>query len=137
MHTHTHTHTHTHIHTYTHTHTHIHTHTHTHTHTHIHIHTHTHIHTDAASVTLDGGSSPQGNKWDGGRRVDGAGGRGFVGRIAFEHVSLVYPSRPETQVLKRISFCIEPGQVVALVGESGSGSLICTYMTYTRTYTCT
>ena len=77
---------------------------------------------DAAPVKLDGGSSGHGDKRGGGGRIERvSGGGGFVGSIVFERVSLFYPSRPETQVLKRISFSIEPGQVVALVGESGSG----------------
>lgn len=41
------------------------------------------------------------------------------GRVEFEKVSFAYdPGRP---VLKEISFVVEPGQVVALVGHTGSG----------------
>ncbi|MCO6417023.1 ATP-binding cassette domain-containing protein [Siccirubricoccus sp. KC 17139] len=43
------------------------------------------------------------------------------GRIAFEDVSFRYPSRPEHSALDRISFTIEPGEHVALVGPSGAG----------------
>ncbi len=43
------------------------------------------------------------------------------GKIAFDNVSFVYPSRKDFQVLQNISFSIEPGQQVALVGPSGSG----------------
>ncbi|MBC7807986.1 MAG: ABC transporter ATP-binding protein, partial [Akkermansiaceae bacterium] len=41
------------------------------------------------------------------------------GRIAFENVSFAYS--PETPVLTDISLIIEPGQVVAFVGETGAG----------------
>lgn len=41
--------------------------------------------------------------------------------VSFENVSFAYPSRPENRVLKQLSFCIEPGQTVALVGRSGAG----------------
>ncbi|CAI5455290.1 unnamed protein product [Caenorhabditis angaria] len=43
------------------------------------------------------------------------------GKITFENVTFSYPSRPETQVLKNISFDINPGDCIALVGASGSG----------------
>ncbi|CAG5125822.1 unnamed protein product [Candidula unifasciata] len=45
----------------------------------------------------------------------------LTGEIEFKNVSFTYPSRPETQVLKGMSFRVEPGQVVALVGPSGGG----------------
>jgi ATP-binding cassette, subfamily B, bacterial len=45
--------------------------------------------------------------------------RGFKGRIEFEKVSFGYT--PDQPVLKDISFRIEPGQVVAFVGETGGG----------------
>jgi len=38
-----------------------------------------------------------------------------------ENVDLTYPARPTRQVLKGLSLKIEPGSVVALVGESGGG----------------
>lgn len=41
------------------------------------------------------------------------------GRIAFENVSFAYT--PETPVLQDINLTIEPGQVVAFVGETGAG----------------
>ncbi|TCP54648.1 ATP-binding cassette subfamily B protein [Tumebacillus sp. BK434] len=41
------------------------------------------------------------------------------GRVAFEHVTFRYQA--ERDVLRDLSFVIEPGQVVALVGPSGSG----------------
>ncbi len=43
------------------------------------------------------------------------------GEIEFNGVSFNYPSRPDFQVLKNISFRAEAGQTVALVGSSGSG----------------
>lgn len=42
------------------------------------------------------------------------------GAIEFKHVSFTYHST-EKQVLKDISFSIQPGETVALVGRSGSG----------------
>ena len=62
------------------------------------------------------------------RRPDAAADQereGFVGSIEFCRVSLAYPSRPDSLVLRGISFSIQPGQVVALVGESGSGKSSC------------
>jgi ABC-type multidrug transport system fused ATPase/permease subunit len=43
------------------------------------------------------------------------------GKIAFENVSFAYPTRPEFTVLKNLSLSIEPGEKVALIGQSGSG----------------
>ncbi|MDP9337958.1 MAG: ABC transporter ATP-binding protein/permease [Acidobacteriota bacterium] len=43
----------------------------------------------------------------------------FKGKIEFEHVSFSYDG--EHQVLKDINFTIEPGQIAALVGPSGTG----------------
>jgi ATP-binding cassette subfamily B (MDR/TAP) protein 1 len=45
----------------------------------------------------------------------------FSGRIEFKDVCFAYPQRPQVQVLKNVSFTVEPGQTVALVGGSGSG----------------
>jgi len=42
------------------------------------------------------------------------------GRIEFQGVNYKYPSR-DTQVLKDLSFTINPGEVAAFVGPSGSG----------------
>lgn len=43
------------------------------------------------------------------------------GQIEFKNVHFSYPSRTDHEVLKNISFKIEPGQLIALVGSSGSG----------------
>jgi ABC-type multidrug transport system fused ATPase/permease subunit len=43
------------------------------------------------------------------------------GDIRFDHVSFNYPSRPDIQVLKDITFEVKPGEKVALVGQSGAG----------------
>jgi subfamily B ATP-binding cassette protein MsbA len=53
---------------------------------------------------------------------DGPGARRapvFKGRIEFDHVSFDYGD--EARVLKDVSFRIEPGQIVAIVGASGAG----------------
>lgn len=44
-----------------------------------------------------------------------------VGRISFEHVSFTYPSRPDAEALRNLSFRIEPGETLAIVGPSGAG----------------
>lgn len=43
------------------------------------------------------------------------------GQFEFKDVSFVYPSRPDFQVLKKVSFKAEKGETIALVGPSGSG----------------
>lgn len=43
------------------------------------------------------------------------------GNIAFDNVNFHYPSRPEIEVLKGVSFEAKTGQKVAIVGPSGSG----------------
>ena len=45
----------------------------------------------------------------------------FRGEVSFDHVTFAYPSRPESVVLKNLSFSTGEGRVVALVGPSGSG----------------
>jgi len=43
------------------------------------------------------------------------------GEVEFEGVKFVYPTRPDIQVLKGLTFSAKPKQTVALVGESGCG----------------
>jgi ATP-binding cassette subfamily B protein len=46
------------------------------------------------------------------------GGEGMSGSIVFEHVTFSYAGTP---VLRDISFRAEPGQTIAIVGQTGSG----------------
>ncbi|MCL4112986.1 UNVERIFIED_CONTAM: hypothetical protein GTU68_043908 [Idotea baltica] len=43
------------------------------------------------------------------------------GRISFEDVVFAYPTRNDVEVLKGVSFDVEAGKKIALVGASGSG----------------
>ena len=43
------------------------------------------------------------------------------GKIEFNGVSFAYPTRKDFQVLKDLHFEVQPGEKVALVGQSGSG----------------
>ena len=43
------------------------------------------------------------------------------GHIEYKNVRFRYPTRPDIEVLKGMSFKVEPGQKVALVGTSGAG----------------
>ncbi len=44
-----------------------------------------------------------------------------TGALAFEAVSFTYPTRDDSRVLHDVSFKVEPGETVALVGPSGAG----------------
>jgi ATP-binding cassette subfamily B protein len=43
------------------------------------------------------------------------------GRVSFEHVTFNYPARPDIAAVSNLSFRIEPGETVAIVGPSGAG----------------
>jgi ATP-binding cassette, subfamily B, bacterial len=43
------------------------------------------------------------------------------GRLAFDHVTFFYPSRPKQSALIDFSLTVAPGETVALVGPSGAG----------------
>lgn len=45
----------------------------------------------------------------------------FRGEIEFDQVRFRYPTRPEVEVLKEVSFHVKPGEKVALAGHSGAG----------------
>lgn len=45
----------------------------------------------------------------------------FVSKIEFKNVSFRYPSRPDTEIFKNLSFIINSGEHCAFVGFSGSG----------------
>lgn len=61
----------------------------------------------------------------------------FQGEVCFNDIHFHYPSRPESKVLRGISFKVNPGQTVALVGESGGGkstiaALLCQFYAPTK-----
>ena len=43
------------------------------------------------------------------------------GKIKFDEVKFSYPLNPDIKILNNLSFSIEPGKILALVGYSGSG----------------
>ena len=43
------------------------------------------------------------------------------GKVEFSHVSFSYPDEPETFVLHDVSFTVNPGETIALVGPTGAG----------------
>ncbi|KAF7661446.1 hypothetical protein LDENG_00261710 [Lucifuga dentata] len=48
-----------------------------------------------------------------------------AGVVEFKDITFAYPTRPETDILKGVSFTLRPGEVTALVGPSGSGKSSC------------
>ena len=57
---------------------------------------------------------------DGPGSAPGAGARGGA-RVEFDAIEFRYPSRPAERALAELSFVVEPGETVALVGPSGAG----------------
>ncbi|XP_050967098.1 ATP-binding cassette sub-family B member 9 [Labeo rohita] len=49
----------------------------------------------------------------------------FEGQVEFKNVTFAYPTWPEMDILKNVSFSLRPGQVTALVGPSGGGKSSC------------
>ena len=47
--------------------------------------------------------------------------KNIKGKIEFKNVTFAYPTKPDLNVLKGISFSVQPGQSAALVGYSGCG----------------
>lgn len=43
------------------------------------------------------------------------------GRVEFRHVDFAYPDAPDHPVLQDLSFTVEPGETVAIIGATGSG----------------
>lgn len=43
------------------------------------------------------------------------------GKVTFDNVHFAYPSRPDVNVLRGLSYTVEPGKTLALVGASGCG----------------
>ncbi|KAG2470599.1 ATP-binding cassette sub-family B member 9 [Polypterus senegalus] len=52
----------------------------------------------------------------------------FKGHVEFKNVSFAFPTRPNSQILKNVTFALRPGEVTALVGPSGSGKSSCVYL---------
>uniref|UniRef100_A0A0M3HK50 ABC transporter domain-containing protein n=2 Tax=Ascaris TaxID=6251 RepID=A0A0M3HK50_ASCLU len=43
------------------------------------------------------------------------------GQIELKNIEFSYPARPDIKILNGISFSVNPGETVALVGTSGCG----------------
>ncbi|XP_068461125.1 ABC-type oligopeptide transporter ABCB9 [Clinocottus analis] len=48
-----------------------------------------------------------------------------AGVVEFKDITFAYPTRPDVDILKGVSFSLRPGEVTALVGPSGSGKSSC------------
>ena len=68
---------------------------------------------------LDMASRPTDINFEGGEQIENC-----KGAIEFQNVSFTYPSR-DVPALVNVSFKLEPGQIGALVGHSGSGKTTC------------
>ena len=80
--------------------------------------------TAAAVAAGSSGSTSAGEgEGDGGGAVGQHGRRParYTGRFVFEDVHFAYPAEKQKKVLNGLSFVVEPGQKVALVGRAGCG----------------
>jgi ABC-type multidrug transport system fused ATPase/permease subunit len=55
------------------------------------------------------------------KSVSAGGNDKIQGKVSFKKVAFRYPTRPEVEVLKNISFEIKAGDKIALAGHSGAG----------------
>ena len=54
------------------------------------------------------------------------------GEITFDDVTFAYPARPDTAALNGVSFTVNAGETVALVGPSGAGKTTIIPVSYTH-----
>jgi ABC-type multidrug transport system fused ATPase/permease subunit len=47
----------------------------------------------------------------------------ICGNIRFDNVSFAYPSRPSTMILSDLTFEVQCGQTIAIIGSNGSGKV--------------
>ncbi|WP_442863469.1 ABC transporter ATP-binding protein [Arthrobacter sp. FW306-2-2C-D06B] len=69
---------------------------------------------DAAELTAELSEEGSSARTDAGSGFDSPSGR-----VAFEHISFSY--RPDAPLIEDLSFHVEPGQTVAIVGHTGAG----------------